>query len=101
MSEIKQISLENQEFSKADFLDVLEENPFPCFASFYRFFAFLDLWPLPCIQSQQWQVKSLSSFKSLLPLPSSHLFGPTVLPPSFTFKGSYDYIGAFLGDLCR
>lgn len=38
MSEIKQISLENQEFSKADFLDVLEENPFPCFASFYRFF---------------------------------------------------------------
>lgn len=47
MSEIKQISLENQEFSKADFLDVLEENPFPCFASFYRFFAFLDLWPIP------------------------------------------------------
>lgn len=75
------------------FPNALEENAFLCLFSTSRCcLCLLACGSVPHIQNQQWQVKSLSSFKSFLPLPS-YISGPTVLPPPFTFKGSHDYIG--------
>lgn len=77
MSEIKQIHWKNQEFSKADFLDVLEENPFPALQASIDFLHFLTCGPFLHLQSEQRRIiKCVShseSHFSFLRLHRSHL----------------------------